>query len=144
MACWKGQHETVEILVKAGANINATDSQGYTPLSRACAKKNRMQNRLKIIELLLKHGADPTRADYHRRRTPLHLACQWNRPKVAKLLLQYGGPRLLEAKGYDNSNIIVCPLELAPLSLTYEILSERPYLLLNYIPGLRVPNPNKY
>ena len=44
----------------------------------------------------------------------------------------------MELKAYDKDNVIVSPLMVAPVSLTYEILSERPYLLLNNIPGLGV------
>lgn len=44
--------EATEDALKNGANVNATDRDGYTPLMTAALKGNK-----DIAELLLKHGA---------------------------------------------------------------------------------------
>jgi hypothetical protein len=64
------QVKMIELLVKAGAEINAQDKNGATPLHRAvrtrCAK---------AVEILLKRGADPTLKNKPG-STPFHLAVQ--------------------------------------------------------------------
>lgn len=52
-ACWHGKKDIVKMLLGFGANIDATNSTGSTPLHRACHK-----NDLVIIEILLEFGAD--------------------------------------------------------------------------------------
>ncbi|GLH01234.1 Ankyrin repeat and KH domain-containing protein mask [Gryllus bimaculatus] len=55
MACSGGSTDVVEVLLKAGANVNVTDRRGNTPLNRAV--KNSQKN-LKTIKVLLEYGAD--------------------------------------------------------------------------------------
>ncbi len=51
-AAYKGRYKTAGLLIAAGANVNATDNEGKTPLSLAQEK-----GRTEIVELLRKHGA---------------------------------------------------------------------------------------
>ncbi|KAF9797966.1 hypothetical protein SFRURICE_019309 [Spodoptera frugiperda] len=55
-ACSYGHYELTELLVSAGAGVNAADLWRFTPLHEAAAK-----GKADIVRLLLKHGADPTR-----------------------------------------------------------------------------------
>lgn len=55
-ACSYGHFEVTELLVSAGAGVNAADLWRFTPLHEAAAK-----GKADIVRLLLKHGADPTR-----------------------------------------------------------------------------------
>ena len=50
-----GHVETAEVLLKGGANVNSTDSDGYTPLIYAITGHKSLQ----VIEQLLKAGAQP-------------------------------------------------------------------------------------
>jgi ankyrin repeat protein len=56
-AAYRDDLETEELLVRAGANVKATNRYGVTPLSLACTNGNAA-----MIESLLKAGADPNTA----------------------------------------------------------------------------------
>lgn len=63
--------ESIELLLEAGANVNATQAGGYTPLLQAAAAGKK-----EVVRLLVEHGADrriacdqgKTAADYARER----------------------------------------------------------------------------
>ncbi|PKL49056.1 MAG: hypothetical protein CVV42_07780 [Candidatus Riflebacteria bacterium HGW-Riflebacteria-2] len=56
IACFKNPNEKViEMLIKHGANVNATDTLGRSPLSIAAASFSNVE----VIKTLLKHGANP-------------------------------------------------------------------------------------
>ena len=59
--CWRnaqaacgGQLAVCQLLIRHGANVNAQNEQGRSPLWRAA-----FMDRRECVELLLKHGADP-------------------------------------------------------------------------------------
>jgi len=56
-ATYQDDLETEELLVRAGAKVNAANRYGVTPLSLACTNGNGA-----MVELLLKAGADPNLA----------------------------------------------------------------------------------
>lgn len=88
--CWAvrfGHPEIVELLVKKGAQVNASDLEGNTPLHWACQVGHR-----EIAERLLEYGADPRRRN-HAGQTPLLMAARspaWEGPCIAQLLLDAG------------------------------------------------------
>ena len=53
-ACWRGNTEKAEFQLNLGANLNARDHLGYTPLRKAA-----YWGHPEIVRLLLRHGADP-------------------------------------------------------------------------------------
>ncbi|CAG0907674.1 unnamed protein product, partial [Cyprideis torosa] len=57
-AAVKGHTHVMEILLAAGAQVDARDSYGHTPLQWAC-----MKGSLEGVRLLIDHGADWTLAD---------------------------------------------------------------------------------
>lgn len=59
-SCSYGHYEVAELLIKHGANVNASDLWQYTPLHEACSK-----SRLEVCSLLLAHGADPSLMNCH-------------------------------------------------------------------------------
>lgn len=95
----QGNAERVETLIDCGANVNQHNAAGETPLHRAVdlggtgdvARGSVDANKgiigdLRIVELLLAHGADPRAADKNH-VTPLHYA---NQAKIAESLIDRG------------------------------------------------------
>ena len=132
-ACSYGHYEVCEMLILAGANVNAVDHWKFTPLHEAAAKQ-----RIDVCSLLLRHGADPCVRNCHgksavdaapneefRRRiiaehrgyTFLKCVQQGEYTKVKKLLLlvQQGIPMTSSPQSATTSTIVssssvaVCP-----------------------------------
>jgi len=86
-ACWKGHDAVVVILLEAGADVNAENSNehwGTTPLHAAAHA-----NQKKIAELLIAHGADINARNLNN-RTPLDETSFHDAKVVAKLLVASG------------------------------------------------------
>lgn len=78
----------VQVLIDAGADIEALDTYGYTPLHRMASN-----NLAAGAEALLKAGADASRATQkpYNGDTPMKVARQSGAKDVIKVLQQYGG-----------------------------------------------------
>ena len=74
MVCLQGIVEDVEILIAAGADVNATEDFGNTPLHRAVGARDAVKA-LQIVRLLLAAGADPN-VENEWKSTPLYKAHQ--------------------------------------------------------------------
>ena len=86
-AAWKGHTKVVQVLLEAGADVNAenkNDHWGTTPLHAAAHA-----NRRAIAALLIEHGADIKRLNLNQ-RTPLAETEFHNASAVAKLLRESG------------------------------------------------------
>jgi ankyrin repeat protein len=70
LACLTGATKTIEVLLEAGAEIEAKDAKGQRPIHLAVNAAN-----LEKLSLLLDHGADPDAITTSDGSTPLHLAC---------------------------------------------------------------------
>jgi uncharacterized protein len=84
--------ETVDLLLRAGANAKATNRYGVTPLSLAALKGNAA-----VIERLIKGGADAN-APLPGSETPLMTAARTGKPDAVRVLLAHGAdPNAREA-----------------------------------------------
>eukprot|EP01036_Dinobryon_divergens_P029330 gene29330-38409_t len=79
-----GHAEVVDILLKAGAKVDAEDKERNTPLHNAAAN-----GRADVASLLLKAKAD-VNGDYWSVRTPLMQAARHGRPETVPILLAAG------------------------------------------------------
>lgn len=79
-----GHGDVVEVLLANKADIEATNSQGWTPLIVASSIDNKP-----VAEALLAHNARVD-AKNGEGETPLHLAAFWGHTDIAKLLIGHG------------------------------------------------------
>jgi len=84
----------VQTALENGANPNAKNKDGLTPLYRAARG-----GRVEIVKLLLERGADPNAKD-NDGRTPLHIAVLNGRVEIVKLLLDRGANPNAKATGF--------------------------------------------
>ncbi len=87
----------VEALIAAGADINARDGAGFTPLHDAALAGN-----AGAVRFLLDHGADVNIGDKDTGATALYMAATMGREEVVTLLLEKGadatkGPSAVKA-----------------------------------------------
>lgn len=80
-ACFGGNLRVVRYLLSKGANIEAQNMPGYTPLIIAIEKKH-----VDIVEFLLEQGADPNHLT-KTQETPLIRACYARNVEIVEMLL---------------------------------------------------------
>lgn len=86
--------EVATVLLARGAQVDAVDQSGMTPLFHAVEA-----NRIKLARLLLEHGANP--ATQRLTTYPLHIAVRNRHLEMAKLLLDFKAPT--DIKDPDNN-----------------------------------------
>ena len=104
LAAYHGHLEIVELLIDYGSSINVKDVYGCTPLFCSCCHRNMGEhsvtniypdkfysdtNRLKIIKLLIKHGAD-VNVKNNDGYTALHWISYQRHAEMVKLLINHG------------------------------------------------------
>jgi ankyrin repeat protein len=90
---WNGRKELVELLLKSGADLKATDKSGKTALHWAAKSYN-----AEVVQLLLESGAD-IMAEDDTGQTPLHIAALDGDSEIVQLLLQSGA----DIEAMDNN-----------------------------------------
>lgn len=121
-AAWKGDVDTIRRLVKEGADINAPDALGGTPLYWAARGGHALgphrchgeaANRPGVIAALLDLGADPNLQDRRPRIpgassgwTPLFVALHHEQFKSAAVLLEHGAdPNIRSDQGMSAMEV---------------------------------------
>lgn len=92
IAAYKGQPENVQLLIDAGADVNATEQDGSTALMWILTwleNEEADQKRLSCARLLLEHGADVNAVDSSG-KTVLAQTIEESKHYFAEVLLEYG------------------------------------------------------
>ncbi|NXU30052.1 ASB10 protein, partial [Thalassarche chlororhynchos] len=92
VAARHGLTDHVQLLLCYGAELEAKNGEGQTPLNAACAQPHQPQDMgryYRVCQLLVESGASINAADRDRQH-PLHLACKNANAQVAELLLARG------------------------------------------------------
>jgi len=107
-ASYDGKVKFAQQLLERGANINARNERGRTPLHRVLAEldDDSGASYFDTIQLLLDNGADVDALD-DAQSTPLHVASKYGCTKATRLLLQYG------ASVHFQNNLGQTPSQLA-------------------------------
>jgi len=82
-AAMTGNRKAVNAHIQNGADVNATNTEGHTPLMLAA-----YNGHTKIVEKLLKNGASVSITD-NKNLTPLHFAASGPFPETVKLLIEH-------------------------------------------------------
>lgn len=77
VAAYAGEVDVLRALLRAGAQPNAKNGDGWTPLMAACnGCRSESRRRVTTVEVLLEAGALPSLADKEG-HSPLHIAAHW-------------------------------------------------------------------
>jgi len=143
----KGNLELVDLLLRSGANIHATDSQGrsllfYAVNAEVCAKllkegvelKRRdnqektalfnavARENLKLIDLLLKSGADINATDLHGKNVLFYTAeSKWRDRRVVDLLLESGAN--VDATDSDGKPVLFYAVNFGCVDTIHQLLT---------------------
>ncbi|MDP4216492.1 MAG: ankryin [Bacteroidota bacterium] len=110
-------YDGMELLLRAGADPNHMSIWGFTPLHQSI----RRDNRLRQIDLLLDHGADPTITSFHDGLSPASVAIRRGRADVLASLKHRG--ILPEPKGAERL-IYACAMN--DSAAVRQIIKEHP------------------
>lgn len=100
-AVYAGMVGAVRALVEAGANPDAADATGHTPLMQACRSLD-AEERVAIVRELLRAGADPA-LESDEGMVALHFAALRDAADVIELLVRRQRTTLDQATGYGGT-----------------------------------------
>ena len=89
LAIRRNRSGLVRILLEYGADSNAENNEGMTPLQILSESNEDERNILNLVQLLFNNGAEGNRRD-KANDTPLHLAIRGNRFRIAEVLIEHG------------------------------------------------------
>lgn len=111
--------EQMKWMLNQGANINATDSDGYSLLFFALEFQN-----TSMLEFLLSNGANPN-CPNHESITPLIAAIANGRTKAAELLIKYGADLTWTDEGDTALTLAVSEGQISVVSCILEHSTDR-------------------
>lgn len=96
-ACLRGNIPIIEILIKAGADVNAVhEEEVLSPLSFACLKNHSFwisisdeSTKVEMVKLLLSHGAKPRLEHQSKKNSPLYLAKKNGFKEIVRVLKKH-------------------------------------------------------
>lgn len=80
----------MRLLLEFGADVDAEDCAGHTPLYRVANGGGREEDGLEALELLIAHGADVNQVTGIGGMTPLHMSARRGTTGIARALLDAG------------------------------------------------------
>ncbi len=101
-ACYSGNHHIAKLLLSLGADANAEDDEGYTPIFMAVEGCNA------VILLLADAGADINKVS-HKKTAPIHNACKIGKLGAIKNLIALGAS--LEGELHAEKSLIRLVIE---------------------------------
>lgn len=122
-AAREGDIKEMERLISAGANVNARNAYGLTPLHSAA-----LYGKVEAARLLIRNGADVNAIDSNG-KTPLHFAAFYDQGEVARLLIENGAnieDALAVAKKRGNAAIINLVEEAEALKVRHTGITSSP------------------
>lgn len=122
--------EVIDLLIKAGVDVNVCDDKGETPLMNAIHA-----GLLDHARRLLAHGADVNAFNYGwGGDASLHFAVRWNQPDIIPLLLE---------KGADYTQLNFSDRNVAHLAAQAGSAKTMAVLAVSKLIGLDVTKPDK-
>ncbi len=105
-------------LIKGGANINAVDANGTSPLMSACRWADEA-----MVGFLLRHGANPGAPKSLKGRTPLMIACAYYGGKgICDMLIAKGAD--INAAAIDGTTALMLAAQNAKLDVVDLLLKK--------------------
>jgi len=100
--------DKVKKLLDIGADVNATDQDGWTALMWAC-----FSGRLEMAKIFIQRGANPNAADFFQNNTPLMLACARKHLEIVKILIKSDADvNITDVGGREgNTALIIASIE---------------------------------
>ena len=118
VAAIEGREEISALLVAAGANVNAPDCRGYTPLMGAVCADN-----LPIVQALLAAGAEVNHRCAQSGATALHDTATGNHLAIARELLAAGAD-VNAAENAEGNTVLMCAVQALAPELVELLLSR--------------------
>jgi ankyrin repeat protein len=97
-AAYGGHRQIAQVLLDAGADLNAKDKQGFTPLHWAVYESLLLPEAQEVAKLLVVRGADVNARD-REGSTPLFWALWVGNRNLADFLLAHGADPAIRGKG---------------------------------------------